>query len=208
MDAQHASLHPGARSLTYPDITRLMWAIACVWLCADVALGLAGFFSVHQRIIGPIALAPVVVFAGAFAASPSLRSWAFAFDMKTLVTAQAVRMGGIAFLAVAAVGKLNGLWALWAGGIDCAIGLSALFAASYLVPATTSRQRRLLIAWMLIGLLDFVVAIPLARVIRAADPASMIPLSQPPLTVITTFFVPLALMDYFVLGAQLWRQRG
>jgi hypothetical protein len=60
---------------------------------------------------------------------------------------------------------------------------------------------------MAAGLLDFVVAIPLAARLRGRDPASMAALSRPPLSMITTYAVPVALMDYFVLGAQLWRQR-
>lgn len=200
------SIHIDAHATTDGAINRSMLAIAFTWLCVDVGLGISGFFSAHERFIGLFALAPVILFIGAFAVSPVLRNWALTFEMRTLVTAQVVRMGGIAFLALYAVGKLNGTWALWAGGIDCVVGLSALFVANYAIPVRTRAQRRTLIAWMLLGILDFAVAIPLARVMRVADPLGMAALAMPPLTVITTFFVPLAIMDYFVLGAELWRQ--
>jgi hypothetical protein len=60
---------------------------------------------------------------------------------------------------------------------------------------------------MAAGILDFVVAIPLAWRARAADPDSMAALNIPPLSLITTYFVPLALMDYFMLAVHLLRKR-
>ncbi len=184
-----------------------MLTIAIVWFALDAALGLSGFFSEHTRLIFLFVVTPIIVFVVAFAVSRSVQAWAFAFDTRTLVFFQAVRTGGIAFLAVYAVGKLNGEFALWAGLLDAATGFSALFAAHYLTPTRTAKQRGLLIAWMAVGILDFVVAIPLASIVRAGDPASMVAITIPPLSMITTYGVPLALMDYFVLGAHLWRQR-
>jgi hypothetical protein len=104
-----------------------------------------------------------------------------------------------------AAGKLNGMFALWAGLIDIAVGLSAPFAAQYLTPVRSASQRRLLIAWMAFGLLDFIVAIPLAAIVRASDPASMLQMSMLPLCMISMFFVPVAVMDYVILGAHLGR---
>jgi hypothetical protein len=60
---------------------------------------------------------------------------------------------------------------------------------------------------MAVGILDFVVSIPLAAIVRASDPASMVAITFPPLSLITTYAVPLALIDYFILSAHLWRQR-
>jgi hypothetical protein len=111
-------------------------------------------------------------------------------------------------LALYAVGQLNGLFALWAGLLDCAVGFSAPFAGHYLTPTRTAMQRRFLIGWMVAGIADFLVAIFLARMARIADPASMAALNMPPLSVITTFLVPLALIAYFIRGAHLWQQRG
>jgi len=67
---------------------------------------------------------------------------------------------------------------------------------------------RLLVARMALGIIDFAVAIPLAAIIRASDPASVAALTAPPLSMITTWGVPMAIMGYFILGAHLWRQRG
>jgi hypothetical protein len=185
----------------------MLLGIAIVWFALDAALGFSGFFSRHARQIFLFVTTPVVAFVGVFAASRSVRAWAFGLDTRALASFQALRVGGIAFLAVAAVGKLNPTFALWAGLLDAATGVSTLFVAHRLVPARTARQRGLFLAWMAAGLLDFVVAIPLAARLRARDPAHMAALSRPPLSLITTYAVPLALMDYFVLGAQLWRQR-
>jgi hypothetical protein len=103
-------------------------------------------------------------------------------------------VGGVAFLAVYAVGRLNGKFALWAGGLDCGVGFSALFAGRYLTPARTTRQRGLLVAWMALGIVDFPVAVLLARMARADDPASMVALTGLPLSLITTWGVPIALI--------------
>lgn len=192
---------------TLSRMSQWMLTIAIAWFVLDAALGWARFFSKHTRIIFLFVVTPVLVFVVAFAVSRRVRAWAFAFDTKTLVFMQTLRVGGIAFLAVYAVGKLNGKFALWAGLLDAATGFSAPFAAHYLTPPRTAKQRGLLIAWMAVGILDFVVAIPLAARLRADDPASMVTITHPPLSMITTYFVPLALMDYFILGAHLWRRR-
>jgi len=187
-------------------VTVAMLSLAVVWFALGAALGFSGFFAEHTRIIFVVVLAPILVFVVAFAALPGLRNWALGLDIRALVFFQAVRLGGIAFLAVYAVGKLNGTFALWAGLLDVAIGASAPFAARYLTPPRSATQRRLLIAWMAVGIVDFIVAIPLASMVRAVDPSGMAALTMPPLSMITTFGVPLAILAYFVLGAQLWRQ--
>jgi hypothetical protein len=212
VDRTLASVHPDSHATTTGEsahgMGRTMLGVAIVWLALDAALGFSGSFSRHLRQLFLFTVTPVVAFVGAFAVSRRLRAWAFALDTRTLVSVQALRAGGLAFLAVAAVGQLNRAFALWGGLLDVATGLSAVFAAPALVPARTARQRGLLAAWMAAGLLDFVVAIPLATRLRARDPAGMAANGIPPLSFITTYAVPLALIDYFILGAQLWRQRG
>src|SRR5262249_44877860 len=98
-------------------------------------------------------------------------------------------------------------FALWAGLIDVAVGLSSPFAAHYLIPARTTKQRRLLMVWMAVGIINFAVAIPLAALVRTSDPESMGAMALLPLCMISTFFVPLAVMAYVILGAHLWQQR-
>jgi len=190
-----------------PAVAPTVWGIAIVWFSVALALGASGRLAEYAQFVGPFVVTPVTVFVLAFGVSPGVRTWAFAFETRTLVVAQALRVGGLAFLAVYAVGQLNGKFALWAGLIDCVVGLSAPFAAHYLTPADTARQRRLLVGWIALGIVDFLVAIPLARMARSEDPASMVAMVGLPLSLITTYFVPIALIDYFILGAHLWRQR-
>ncbi len=208
MSTPHASTVPHTPASPDSAVTWTLGSIVSVWFVVNAALGFSGFFSDHTRVIFLFVLTPIAAFVVAFALSPSLRAWAFAVDTRALVFFQAVRTGGIAFLSLYAVGGLNGAFALWAGLIDAATGASAPFAAQYLTPTRTARQRRRLIAWMAAGILDFVVAMPLAAIVRAADPSSMAALSVPPLSMITTFAVPVACIAYFILGAHLWRQRG
>jgi len=208
MSTPYASDYPHAHTSTESAVTRTLWGIAIVWLALSSALGASGFYAEHRRLIFFFVLTPVAAFVVAFAVSRSLRAWAFALDTRALVFIQAVRMGGFAFLAAYAAGNLNGEFALWAGLMDTITGLSAPFAAQYLTPTRTMKQRRLLVAWMTLGIIDFAVAIPLAAIIRASDPASVAALTAPPLSMITTWGVPMAIMGYFILGAHLWRQRG
>jgi len=189
-------------------LTQTTWAVVVVWFGVSTLLGARGFYSEHARAIPMFVLGPVAVYALAFVFSWHLRAWALAFDLKELVAIQTARVGGIAFLAVYAVGQLNPKFAIWAGGLDCVVGFSAPFAAHYLTPPRTARKRFVLLAWIAIGILDFLVAIPLARICRVEDPASMSALSRLPLSMIPEFFVPLALIDYLILGAQLWRLRS
>lgn len=200
--------YPDTQATTYSTVTRTLWGIAIAWFVVALASGASGFTAKYSRFVGPLILVPPAVFAIAFSISPWLRAWVLTFDPKMLVSFQALRIGGGSFLAVYAVGKLSGMFAIWAGSIDVAIGLSALVVAYYLVPARTTMQRRLLTAWMAFGIIDFFVAVPLARIARSQDPAGMMALSKLPLCMITTYFVPLALIVYLILGAQLWQQRG
>ena len=188
-------------------VSQTMMVIAIVWFAAAFALGLSGFLSTYSRFNGLFVVVPPMLFVLAFASLPSVRAWALAFDIRTLVMFQILRVGGIAFLAVYAVGKLSGTFALWAGLLDAVTGVSALFVAHSLTPPQTARQRGLLMAWMVPGIADFLVAIPLALIARSADPTSMIAMTFPPLSLIMTFAVPVALIDYFILSVQLWRQR-
>jgi hypothetical protein len=206
MSTEENSVNVASARTTF-RVTQTMVIIALIWFAGASTLGFSGFLSTYSRFNGLFVVVPLVVFVIAFAVSRSVRAWAFAFDTRTLVMFQILRLGGIAFLAVYAVGKLSGTFALWAGLLDCAVGVSALFVAHSLTPLRTARQRGLLIAWMVPGVADFLVAIPLAVIARSADPASMVAITFPPLSLITTYAVPLALIDYFILSAHLWRQR-
>ena len=204
MSTYHASAD--IERLSNSVVSRTLWAIAILWFAADVWLGASGFLSEHRQYIFVFVLTPMIVFAIALVALPALQAWAFALDTRALVFAQAVRVGSAAFIGVYAAGKLNGAFALWAGLIDIAVGLSAPFAAQYLTPVRTTSQLRLLIAWIGFGILDFIVAIPLAAIVRTSDPVSMFQMTMLPLSMISTFFVPVAVMDYLILVAHLWRR--
>jgi hypothetical protein len=192
-------------SITTVSLT--LWGIAIVWFSIALVLAGSGLLAEIARFVGPFVFVPPLALVTAFALSPRVRAWAFAFDTRTLVSVQALRVVGASFLAVYAVGQLDGAFALWAGLLDCIVGFSALFAAQCLTPVRTAMQRWLLIGWMALGIVDFLVAVPLARMARATDPASLASIARLPLSLITTFFVPVALMAYFLLGAHLWRQR-
>jgi hypothetical protein len=186
------------------SLARLISALAVGWFIASAALGFSGFVAAHGSLIAFFVPAPATAFGLALCASRRLRNWVAGFDAKTLVSAQAVRAAGMAFLAACAVGSLNAKFALWAGLLDCVVGFSAPFVAGQIKQTLETRQRWIVIAWAGVGLLDFLVAIPLARVCRLEDPTSMTAMGYPPLSLITTYLVPLALIDYSMLAGHLW----
>jgi hypothetical protein len=91
MSEQYASRLTDSHASINAAVTRTMWGIAIIWFVADVALGASGAFAQHPLFIGPFVVVPLIFFAAAFAASPRIRIWAFDFDTRTLVMAQALR---------------------------------------------------------------------------------------------------------------------
>jgi hypothetical protein len=192
-------------------LSQTMMGIAIVWGTVAAALGAAGLLSkgLFQR-AGILALwivTPVIAFVGVFAFSSRVRAWAFAFDQRLIILFNVIRFAGAAFLTLYAQRQLAPSFALTAGWMDVIVGVTAPVAAFYLAPARTALRRGLLLAWMVFGVADFAISLPLGAVARRRAPASMVALNRFPVSLIPTFFVPLALIGYVILGAQLWRQR-
>ena len=102
-------------------------------------------------------LAPVAAFVLAYRRRPDLRSTVLRLDLTILHLFQIARLAGIGMLVGYAVDRLAPPFALWAGGIDVFIGLSATFVA-FLGMTRDPLPRRALMAWNALGLLDFAVA--------------------------------------------------
>lgn len=127
-------------------------------------------------------IAPIVVLPAAFAAAyltrPRFRATVLALDFSAITAVQGMRIAGIAMLSLWAAGVMNPLFALWAGGIDVFIGLTAVTLA-YLIANRRSVPRLVLRSWHSIGLLDFVVAVPLGLI---ATPSALRVLTTDPST--------------------------
>jgi hypothetical protein len=104
MKNPYAALDPDATS-TASGVIGKIWGIALVWFALSAGLGASGSLSEHPLLISPFVIVLLVAFVAAFAISPRVRAWSFAFDTRTLVTVQAVRTAGMSFPA--AYGSAN-----------------------------------------------------------------------------------------------------
>lgn len=129
-----------------------------------------------------VMVAPIVVLPALWALaclwSVRLRVTMRALDFSAITAVQGMRIAGIAMLALWAAGVMTPVFALWAGGLDVVVGLTAVPLA-YLVAVRCPVPRRLLRAWHGLGLLDFVVAVPLGL---AATPSTLGVLGATPST--------------------------
>jgi hypothetical protein len=107
---------------------------------------------------------------------------------------------GAVFLLMVMVGVLPAVFAIPAGAGDVLVGLGAFPASGWL---RSGRWGRVL-AWNMLGVLDFVLAIALG-VFTTTGPLHLIAVSpssawllSPPLVVVPTFVVPFYLLLHFV----------
>ncbi len=182
--------------------------ILLVWLAAIVGVGASGLlYAARGPVLAPIVWGPVLVFVAAFTFSVRVRAWALTINPRPLVLFHLVRFIGIAFLILHGQGRLPAAFALPAGWGDIAVAATAPLAALGL-PARTAMRRRLLLAWNAVGLGDTLFAVFTAMRLRLRNPVDMAAITVFPLSLVSTFIVPLLLMTHFVLLTQLWQQRG
>jgi len=145
-------------------------------------------------------LTPLFAFSIWYAGSKSFREWVLALNPRTLTLIQAERIGGLVFLAMYTYNILPGMFALPAGWGDIAIGVTAYFAASRLIP----NHRRAFIGWQLLGMLDLVVALSMATLSTLLYPHGITtaPMAELPLSLIPSFGVPLFLILHIICIAQ------
>ena len=173
---------PEGDSVSTPDLSapipqhRLMaWfsLVLALWVAVTSAATLLIPADPHAMWFNLMVVAPIVVLPAACAAAyrrwPRFRSTLLALDLSAVTAVQGMRIAGIAMLSLWAAGRMTPGFALWAGGLDVFIGLTAVPLA-YLVVVRRPLARRLLRAWHSVGILDFVIAIPLGL---AAAPTAM-----------------------------------
>lgn len=154
---------------------------------------------------------PTAVFAALYWSSSSFRDFVLSLNPEMLTLVQAWRVVGFAFVAMYVYRLLPAPFALSAGWGDVAVGVSAVFAAKWLV---TPERRTAFIGWQLFGMTDLFTALGLgagARLLASAGTAStgagtMAPITVLPLSMIPTFFVPLFLIIHMIciLQARRW----
>lgn len=175
-----------------------------MWFAAVCGLGVAGAFSrPHDEPPLPILLGvllPLAGFVAAWRLMPAFRQWALSTDLRLLTMLQAWRAGGgFAFLALHVHGVLPGSFAWPAGLGDMLVGASAPFVAMALARDAAFVHSRTFIAWNLLGLLDFVVAIGMGALSAGLFPQISGSLTTAPMSMVPLVFVPAFLVPLFVM---------
>jgi len=120
-----------------------------------------------------------------------------------LVGVNAVRFIGITFLALAAQGQVDSVFAARAGWGDIATAVLAIVLVATGNPHTPGR-RLLYHAWNAFGFLDLVVAVGTATAVTLQGTApGVAPVLTLPLSIIPTVFVPLFLANHIFIFRRL-----
>ncbi|HTV57888.1 MAG TPA: hypothetical protein VMJ93_03365 [Verrucomicrobiae bacterium] len=151
--------------------------------------------------VGIAALIPILLFFAWFGLSPSFRKFVFSLNPGTLTALQTWRIIGLVFVVLEAHRALPAVFALPAGYGDIAIGATASFVAWKFA---NPERRGVFILWQLLGILDLVTAVSLGTTARLISPSgpTMLLVTQLPLSLIPTFFVPLFTMIHVICIAQ------
>lgn len=123
-----------------------------------------------------------------------IRRWASAVDPRVFVAFHLTRFVGVYFLVLYRQGELPFAFAVpgvW-GDIVVAVLALGLLAAG---PPTGMRRRAYLV-WNIFGLVDILLVVATAARLAIADPPSMAPLLQWPLSLLITFVVPIIIASH------------
>lgn len=185
-------------------------AALIAWLAVVSYLAASGIFASERS--GPPAVAyPLVLgVAGIVIAARTIRPLRDVIEQPStqrgLIAIHSWRVGGAVFLALAAAGYLHPLFALPAGLGDIAIALAAPVVAR---DVTSTGGRRRATRWVVLGLLDLVVAVTVGatsspgplQILHTTPSAAL--LSEFPLALFPTFLVPIAVALHLLSLGQL-----
>lgn len=187
-----------------------------VWFLLALALSLGGLFAPADGIPGlamPLAVvAPVALFALAYAASSRVRDLVLGIDTRMLVLLHTWRMVGVGFLMLYAFDLLPGVFAFPAGIGDAAAAVWALVVGVGLYGGYRVTRQGLL-AWNTFGIADFVVAVGIGTLARydlldgISGGVTTAPMGAFPLALIPAFIVPLLTISHLIVYLQVKNRR-
>jgi len=177
--------------------------VIAVWAAVIFIMGAAGTFDTPDLAL-PIPLmigvaAPIVTFLVLYRSIVGFRNWVLAADLRLATGVQAWRFGGLGFFALYAHDVLPGLF-VWPAALgDMAIGATAPWLVLALVRRPEFAATRGFVAWNLLGLLDFVVALTTGILasgtsIGIGGEITTDPMGRLPLVLIPCYLVPLFTM--------------
>jgi hypothetical protein len=194
-----------ASTLPSPPIPRTAFAAVAVWLGLAVLVSATGFLA-SLPFPGPQVII-LTLFAGTLVAVTSVstvRAWVDALPLRILIGVNGLRFIGIAFLALAARGRLDPVFAARAGWGDIAVASVAIVLVATGIDLRTRLQRGFVHVWNAFGFLDLVVAVATATAVtlRATTPG-VVPVLSFPLGIVPTFFVPIFVANHVVIFRRL-----
>jgi hypothetical protein len=197
----------------------LLASFAGVWVGLAVALGAAGklVFSPDQPVplVGVLFAGPLLVVGALALMRPQVRAVLLAIPMPLLIGLNAMRVLGVLFLFLAAVGRLSGPFPFSAGLGDIMTGALAIPLALRVARSQTLPARAVAV-WTAFGALDLVTAVTLGLTSAVGSPLQLIhagvgseAMQYLPFSLVPTVLVPFYLITHAIVAAQLaTRRRG
>jgi hypothetical protein len=192
-------------------------AIAGAWVGLASGLGAAGSlaFSASQPVplVGVLFATPLLVVGALALRSPRMRATLMAIPMPLLIAVNALRVLGVLFLLLAAVGRLS-------GPFPYSAGLGDIITGAFAIPLALSvaRSKKLpvnvIVRWNIFGTLDLFVAVTLGITSAAGSPIQLIhagvgsqAMQYLPFSLVPTVLVPFYLITHAIIAAQLRARR-
>ncbi len=189
------------------------FAAAAVW--GGIIVAVAGLGGFAPGATGPVP-APVLAFAGLLALLfgawfllPQFRSALFSAPLPALIGLNAVRLGGVSFLFLAADGRLSEPFASVAGLGDMAVAALAIPLAVMAARGTGERPAWLGV-WNALGALDLTVAVLLGLLSAQGTPfrvftegPGILALTAMPWIMVPAMLVPLFLLMHLTIAVKL-----
>jgi hypothetical protein len=189
-----------------------VYTVIALWFLFSLSMGIRGRF-IGRPDKSPLALGlalglPILLFVTAYLRRGSLWAFAHTLDLRLVVLPHLWRLVAIVFLIDYSQGRLPGGFALPAGIGDIVTALGAVPLALALSHGASGVRKRF-VAWNIFGLIDLVVAVSSGilhskssfGVLVGAGPTTLL-MSQFPLCMVPTFFVPLFMLLHLLALAR------
>jgi len=188
-------------------------ALAGAWVGLASALAVSGALAVTPAqkvpVVGVLFAAPLVATAILWVGSARFRAALIAIPMPLLIGLNALRVLGVLFLALAAVGRLSGPFPYSAGWGDIITGVLAIPVAR-LAMGGSSRGSFAIAAWNAFGTADLIAAVTLGITSAQGSPLQLIhagvgseAMQHLPFSLVPTVLVPFFLITHAIVAAQL-----
>jgi hypothetical protein len=169
-----------------------------VWFGAAIA---AGHFLVFQRTpaitIQGVTVAVAALLLCVYFRISAVRTWIDSLDLRALILLHVTRFIGIYLLVLYQRGDLPRAFAVPSGVTDVIVATMAL--PIVLAPLPEETRRRAFVIWNVVGFFGLVVGTVNAARINLTHPAQLRALTQLPLSLLPTYFMPLLIATHVII---------